>query len=259
MSEQDKLQVLGITGEWIWGDDAETTVFAQAFGKGKMVIFRFSLDKDGTDALPSWIVNCYHGREVPGPQVSFPTRHPMRVLLMSAIASIWPECSSIPDVGDPDAIVNVFGNGTWNICYDRLFTDYIKLLLPLNELSVQDPIETVGFKTLARHHQLGGRGCTSLVYRTSDPKFKLFFKGIDFRTFLNTHESGFAQEEVMIFKRSTKLVSNMPGHPNILSPPRTLVTISTTGTSTPVVCGILYPFYPNRNLAEIIEKKQCSG
>ena len=182
----------------------------------------------------------------------------MRVVLWSAIASIWTECSSTLDVGEPDVIVNVFGYGTWNICHERLFNDYVNLLLPLNELSVQDPIETVDFKTLVRHQQLGGRGCTSLVYRTSDPTSKLVFEGIDFRIFLNTCESGFAQE-VMIFKHSTELVTNMPGHPNILPSPRTFVTISAPGTSIPVVCGSLYPFYPNGNLSETIEKCNAVG
>lgn len=30
--EQDALKALGILGEWILGNDLETTVFAQAFG-----------------------------------------------------------------------------------------------------------------------------------------------------------------------------------------------------------------------------------
>ncbi|KAJ3954725.1 hypothetical protein N0V92_008769 [Colletotrichum tropicale] len=30
--------------EWIWGDDAETTVFAQGYGNDRTIIFSFSLD-----------------------------------------------------------------------------------------------------------------------------------------------------------------------------------------------------------------------
>ncbi|KAF2455120.1 hypothetical protein BDY21DRAFT_416410 [Lineolata rhizophorae] len=223
MSEQDGLQALGITGEWIWGDNAGTIAFAQAFGKDRTIIFRLSLDRDEPEALPSQLVNCYHVRDVPGPQAPFPNRRSMRAALWSAVASVWPECSKAPDVGEPDANVDIFNYGIWKICRERLFNDYVDLLLPLNELSIPHPIET-----------LGGRGCTSLVHRASDPVSKLVFKGIDFRTFLDTYESGYAQEEVMIFKRSTELVTNMLRHPNILPPPRTLVTISKSGASTPV-------------------------
>ena len=41
MGEQDALKALGILGEWIWGNDLETIVFAQAFGHQKTLIFRF--------------------------------------------------------------------------------------------------------------------------------------------------------------------------------------------------------------------------
>jgi hypothetical protein len=37
--EQDVLKALGISGEWIWGNDLETIVFAQAFGHQKTLIF----------------------------------------------------------------------------------------------------------------------------------------------------------------------------------------------------------------------------
>ena len=44
MDEQDGLSALGVLGEWIWGDDLETIVCAQAFGHGKTLIFRFAQD-----------------------------------------------------------------------------------------------------------------------------------------------------------------------------------------------------------------------
>ncbi|KAH8744314.1 kinase-like domain-containing protein [Diaporthe sp. PMI_573] len=259
MLGQDELQALGVTGEWIWGDDAESIVFAQAFGKGRTIIFRFSLNSNYADVLPTRLVNCYHGHDVPSPQASFPDRPSMRAALWSAIASVWRECSELPDAGDPDTIVDIFGYGSWKICHETLFNNYVDLLLPLDEFSVQHPIEVIDFKSLVRRHQLGGRGCTTLVHHASDPTHKLVFKGIDFRTFLDTYESGHAQEEVMIFKRSTELVSNMPGHPNILPPPQNLVTVSRPVANTPVVCGSLYPFYPNGSLAGKIEESNAAG
>ncbi|KAK3945479.1 kinase-like domain-containing protein [Diplogelasinospora grovesii] len=233
----------------IWGDDAESIVFAQAFGKGRTIVFRFSLDSNDGDVLPP----C-------SPQASFPDRPSMRAALWSAVASVWHECSELPDAGDPDTVVDIFSYGSWKIYHETLFNNYVDLLLPLDEFSVQHPIEAIGFKRAWYDAiSLGGRGCTTLVHHASDPGHKLVFKGIDFRTFLDTYESGHAQEEVMIFKRSTELASNMPRHPNILLPPRTFVTVSRPAANTPVVCGSLYPFYPNGSLAGKIEESNAAG
>ena len=46
MGEHDALEALGVSGEWIWGNDVETVVFAQAFGHGKTLIFQFMLDSE---------------------------------------------------------------------------------------------------------------------------------------------------------------------------------------------------------------------
>jgi hypothetical protein len=39
MGEQDVLKVFGVSGEWIWGNDLGTIVFAQAFEHEKTLIF----------------------------------------------------------------------------------------------------------------------------------------------------------------------------------------------------------------------------
>ena len=68
-------------------------------------------------------------------------------------------------------------------------TNYVDLLLLPSRLSVKQPLETVGFKSLIRLDQLDRRGCTTLVHTSSEPLSQYVFKGIDFRTFLNTFES----------------------------------------------------------------------
>lgn len=60
MVEQEALQALGGFGEWIWGDDAETTLFAQAFGDGKTLIFRFVVDQTEPESLATRVVNYFH-------------------------------------------------------------------------------------------------------------------------------------------------------------------------------------------------------
>jgi serine/threonine protein kinase len=120
-------------------------------------------------------------------------------------------------------------------------------------------MDTVDFKSVIRLNQLGGRGCTTLVYTLADPLSQFVFKGIDFRTFLNGYESGHIREEMKIYYRSTELVSNMPRHPNVMAPAQTLVTICKPGDDRPFVCGSLYPFLLNGNLASYIEKNNESG
>ncbi|KAJ9137675.1 Protein kinase-like domain [Pleurostoma richardsiae] len=252
MSEQDELQALGVTGEWIWGDDARTAVFAQAFGNGRILIFRFSHRNDDND-LPARLVNYYYRRE----RVSFPSRASMRAALWSAVASVWPGACKLPDAADPAAIVDVFDHGSWRICHDRLFDDYVVSLLPLNELSEQLSVDMIDLQDLERHGQLGGRGCTTLVHHVSDPAHKLVFKGVDFRTFLYTYESGRAKEEILIFKRSIELLSRMPRHPNILPPPLALVTVRGIAATMSTVCGCLYPFYTNGSLASKIQESNA--
>jgi serine/threonine protein kinase len=117
----------------------------------------------------------------------------------------------------------------------------------------------VDFKALIRQNQLGGRGCTTLVHLASSPQTKFVFKGIDFRTFLFSYESGHVREEVRIFYQSMELVCNMPSHPNIMSPTQTLVTICKQGDDRPFVCGSLYPFIPKGTLASNIEQSNHYG
>lgn len=135
MDEQDGLSALGVLGEWIWGDDLETIVFAQAFGHGKTLIFRFAHDStQRPQSLTARIVTCYHGLTVDSPSATFPDRVSMRTALWSAIATIWAKCSEQPAIQDSDVIIDVYDIGptdlpssiTWRICHDDLFNDYVE-------------------------------------------------------------------------------------------------------------------------------------
>jgi serine/threonine protein kinase len=267
MGEQDTLNALGVSGDWIWGNDLETIVFAQAFGHEKNLIFRFTLDiTQPSQSLATRIVDYYHGLTVDGTDSIFQDKLSMRTAMWSAIAEVWAECSNIPTVEDPDVIIDIHDlestdppRISWSICHEDIFNKYVNLLSPLSQLSVKQPIRTVDFRTLTRLNQLGGRGCTTLVYTPSDPVAQFVFKGIDFATYLNSYESCHIREEVKIFYRSMELVSNMPRHPNIMAPAQILVTICKPGDDRPFVCGSLYPFLPNGSLASYIEKSDESG
>ncbi|KAI1076824.1 kinase-like domain-containing protein [Whalleya microplaca] len=267
MSEQAALTVLGVSGEWIWGDDNETAVFAQAFGHGKTLIFQFTLDNSQRlESLPTRVVNCYHGLPVDDKSATFQDRASMRRAIWSAIATIWAECSDQPTVKDPDVIIDIFDHAStgilpdvsYSIYHEPIFNDYVDLLLPPSQLSVEQPMDTVDFKSLTRLGSLGGRGCTTLVCTPSEPFSEVVFKGIDFRTFLTNYESEHIQEEVKIYYRSLELVSKMPRHPNIMPPAQTLVTICKPGDDKPFVCGSLYPLLPNGSLDKHIERSNES-
>ncbi|KAM0805143.1 kinase-like domain-containing protein [Usnea florida] len=268
MGEHDALDALGVQGEWIWGDDLETIVFAQVFGHGKTLIFRFTLDsKQQPQSLTTRIVNCYHDLSVDSASATFPDRPSMRTAIWSAIAAVWAKCSEQPAIKDPDVIIDVYNTEstdlpsriTWSLCHDDIFNDFIHLLLPPSQLRVQRPMDTVDFTSLTRLGQLGGRGCTTLVHTVSNPNSQLVFKGIDFRTFLHFYESGHIKEEVKTYYRSMELVSSMPPHPNIMAPANALVTICKTGDDRPVVCGTLHAFLPNGNLGSYIMENNDSG
>ncbi|KAI0003448.1 hypothetical protein F4779DRAFT_634602 [Xylariaceae sp. FL0662B] len=268
MGEQDALNALGVSGEWIWGNDLETMVFAQTFGHEKTLIFRFALDNSQkSQSLATRIVNCYHDLTVNSTSATFPNRISMRRAIWLAVATVWAECSDKPTVEDPDVVIDVYDLASadlpprvaWCICHEHLFNDYVDLLLPPSQLSVEQPLDTVDFKSLTRLSHLGGRGCTTLVRTSSEPLSQFVFKGIDFRTFLTNYESGQIQEEVKIYYRSMELVNKMPRHPNIMAPAQTLVTICKPGDDRPFVCGSLYPFLQNGSLDSHIERNNESG
>lgn len=262
------MKALGILGEWIWGNDLETIVFAQAFGHQKTLIFRFELNyTQPSQSLTTRIVNCYHDRTVNSKSQTFPDRLSMRMAIWSAITTVWAECSVESTVQDPDVVIDISDLGStefsqqisWSICHEDLFNNYVDCLLPPSQLTVRHPMDAVDFKTLIRLNHLGGRGCTTLVHTLADPLSRLVFKGIDFRTFLNSYEGGHIQEEVKIHYRSVELVSNMPRHPNIIAPAQSLVTVCKPGDDRPFVCGTLYPFLPNGNLAGHIQRNNASA
>ena len=268
MGEVDALEALGVQGEWIWGNDLETIVFAQAFGHGKTSIFRFTLDsRQPPQCLTTRIVNCYHDLTVDSASAKFPDRPSMRTAIWSTIAEVWTKCIEQPAIKDPDVIIDIYDGGTidvpsrttWSLCHDDIFNDFVHLLLPPSQLLVKQPMDTVDFTSLTRLEQLGGRGCTTLVHTVSDPNSQSVFKGIDFRTFLNLYESGHIQEEVKTYYRSMERVSSMPPHPNIMTPAKALVTICKTGDDRPVVCGTLHALLPNGNLGSHIESNNDAG
>ena len=81
MGEGQPLLDLGVVPDSIWGDEYETSVYAQALGKGKAIIFRLSIERDGASrpqSLAFRAVACYHDLDVPDNCATFQRRSDMR-------------------------------------------------------------------------------------------------------------------------------------------------------------------------------------
>lgn len=259
MGETAALTKLGAEGQLIWGDDAETNVCAQAYGISQTIIFRFTIDEKDMRPLLSRIVNCYHDKDVPGPEETFPDRPAMRAVLWSAVASVWLQCLESPIVGELDTIVDITGIGSWKCVAEPLFAEYLSRLPQPADFADQGLSETVEYGKLTRLQQLGGRGCTTLVQTTSNRETKMVYKGVDFQTFLFAYESGLFTGLVQQFRGSAKLLWQKPTHPNILPAPQIMVTIWDEAHKRNVVCGCLFPFYHNGDIAGKIDDSNASG
>jgi hypothetical protein len=74
------------TGEWIWGDDAESEVFAQGYGDQLTVIFRFKQNQNADPpSLANRIVSCYFEA---GEEHGFASREEMREALWAAVQEV---------------------------------------------------------------------------------------------------------------------------------------------------------------------------
>ncbi|KAG7287235.1 hypothetical protein NEMBOFW57_006741 [Staphylotrichum longicolle] len=125
--------------EWIWGDDAETTVYAQGYSdSGQTVIFTFRLSEAGQapDGLANRICTSFHLLEADGGPAShtFPNSTAMREALWDAVRIVWPRCLQDPAISEPDAVVNIDSrdgspeNITWAVQRHPLFPRYVRIL-----------------------------------------------------------------------------------------------------------------------------------
>ncbi|KAE9577236.1 hypothetical protein CGMCC3_g6708 [Colletotrichum fructicola] len=236
--------------EWIWGDDAETTVFAQGYGNDRTIIFSFSLDASKPPtSLANRICACMHGTEVDDASKSFKDSAAMREALWNAVRDVWSACSTDKRISQPDVVFAVdhhddassSSDVRWNAYSHPLFQRYISYLRDseIGKTTLLPNDEQVEFASIVRYDQLGGRVCATRIRRMDkSSKDFMVFKGIDFRTFLT----------------SNNLLRNMPKHPNVLSAPSKLVTYGSQGG---VVCGTLQPFYVGGDLGSRIENSNA--
>ncbi|KAL2809930.1 hypothetical protein BJX63DRAFT_331814 [Aspergillus granulosus] len=274
---------VGFTAEWVWGDDAETIVYAQGYGPRLTAIFRFKLDRERpSTSLANRIVTCYHELDVSSPGDSFPDRESMREKLWGAVEQVWPQCIEHPGIAGVDVVVDIDvlpnESASWSVYHHPWFGKFVGLLrqAQATQMYLQSPSKTIDFESLTRFEQLGGRGCATKVQTDPNSKDFFVFKGVDFRTFLTYYDevergSSDTEEEeddftnlVKTWHHANEILTHIPAHPNIIPSPTTFVTIqeppairtkdeSKAKDKMPVVCGCLYPFYANGDMGSRIE------
>lgn len=120
--------------EWIWGDDAETTVFAQGYGLGLTVIFNFvRAQEKPPSSLANRICTSFHGIEMADEKDPFPDSSAMREALWDAIHTVWPRCNKDPQISKPNAVVNIDRDDdssevTWSVYHHPMFPRYVQHL-----------------------------------------------------------------------------------------------------------------------------------
>lgn len=264
MGEAEPLLALGVSPDSIWGDEDETIVYAQTFGKGRAHIFRFHLNTDNPpQSLPSWVVSCYHDLEVSDEAFTFQDRSAMRSAIWSAMAKVWCSCTDEPAANEPGAVIDLASNESGEpigLAYrEPLFTQYLDLLRniqPDDLVARNNSIRTVDISDVTVLEAMGGRCCCkrSRIQAASGEPSVFVFKGIDFQTYLQLHDDDdeFARAMVESWRRSSIIIANMPPHPNIQSPPQMLVSIgSLDGTA--VIMGHLSTFFVKGDLRAVIE------
>ncbi|KAL7937968.1 kinase-like domain-containing protein [Trichoderma chlorosporum] len=258
------LLALGVTTDSIWGDGDETIVYAQVLGQGKAIIFRFRRSDDSLpQSLLSRIVCCFHDLEVPDGAFTFPNRSEMRNAAWSAIATVWPHCIVDPAILDPGIVVDIVPGETqeivWRAYREPLFDQYLALLgeiQPSDLVAQGDPPRVLDISEVALLEVLGGRGCCKRAqFQDAGNLSTLVFKGMDFQTYLQLHDDDddeLARAMIDVWRRSSKLVADMPRHPNIQSPPLSLVSIRDSNQN-PVIVGHLSTYLAEGDLGNAIE------
>ncbi|KAK4059805.1 hypothetical protein Trihar35433_10621 [Trichoderma harzianum] len=263
MGEVQALEAINVASDSIWGDEDETIVYAQVLGEGKATIFRFQRSDDSLpESLPNRIVCCYHDLEVSDVEFTFQDRCSMRSALWSAIATVWPDCIKDPAIANPGIVIDILPGETqeiiWRTYQEPLFNQYLALLRdiqPSDLVSQGHSPRILDITEVALLEVLGGRGCSKRVQVQDARKpSPLVFKGIDFQTYLQLHDDDdeFARTTVDVWRRSTKLIANMPRHPNIQSPPRYLVSVRDSNQN-PVLVGHLSTYFAGGDLGNAIE------
>ncbi|KAL7921610.1 kinase-like domain-containing protein [Trichoderma austrokoningii] len=168
-----------------------------------------------------------------------------------------------PAIVDPGVVVDIIPGEAqeivWRAYQEPLFDQYLALLRdiqPSDLVAQGHSPHILDVSEIVLLEAMGGRGCSKLVqFQDADGKVSTFvFKGIDFQTYLQFHDDDdeYARTAVDVWRRSSKLIANMPRHPNIQSPPLNLVSVRDSNQNT-VLVGHLSTYFAGGDLRNAIE------
>ncbi|RSL77403.1 hypothetical protein CEP51_009116 [Fusarium floridanum] len=239
MMNMTDLEIVGLTQDSIWGNESDTLVYAQVLHirYGRAIIFRFDRNpRHSPKSLANRVVSYYHGINIHNDTLGFRDEAAMRTAIWSSIATIWPWCATDPNVFTPGTVIDLSSDDgddiIWCVYRSPLFDQYLGLLRDIQKCDLIPPTSraiTMDITKIRLIEIMGGRGCTKLVgvYGMGSPGY-FFFKGVDFATYLQHHndDNEFIRSVVETWRRSSKLIADMPPHPHIQQPPKILVSIS---------------------------------
>lgn len=251
----------------IWGDDAESEVFAQTQNQATCVIFRYSLSSKLPKGLPSRIVTCFHDLLVADASETFPDRASMREAIYSSIREVWDQCIQHPSITAPDVIAEIYedakGQHQWRISHEGSYNQYVESLLPMSDLfqcgeAILATYSTIDYSCLTQISHPGGRGRTAVVRSSLNPEALYVFKGVDFGVFLENPVNFLPLRDICYHEIRT--ISSLPKHPNIMPSTNTFVTVSKIGDNQQaLICGTLYPFMEHGTLDDQIQAANATG
>lgn len=258
---------MDIDGDLIWGDDDESEVFAEARSDDLCLIFRYSLNPKRPESIPSRIVRCFHDLSTKEPSETFSDRALMREAIYSSIRRAWKRCAAYPSVTAPDVTVEIYedstGQSQWRICHESSYLQYVESLLPIDSLfqgKLPQPqaYTTIDYSSLVHISHSEGRGRTTIVRISSDPKTLFVFKGVDFGMFLESRADFKHRKDVCYHEIRT--ICSLPNHPNIIPPPNTFVCARKSNENEKAyICGTLYPFMEHGTLEDEVQRAKATG
>ena len=257
---------MDVEGDFVWGDDSESEVFAHAQNHEISVIFKYSLSTKLPKSIPSRIVTCFHDL-VADSSETFPNRASMREAIYSSIRGVWDQCIQHPSITAPDVTVqiyeDVYQQHQWRISHEGSYNQYVESLLPMSDLfqceeGKPGTFSTIDYSCLTQIRHLGGRGNTAVVRSSLSPEALYVFKGVEFGTFLENPIAFLPLRDVCYHEIRT--VASLPKHPNIIPPSNTFVTASKIGDDQQTfVCGTLYPFMEHGTLDDQVQAANATG
>lgn len=250
-------------------------MLAETYSGDLSLVFKFHLDVSQPLITSSRIVTCFHELEVDDEKKTFPDRASMRQAVYDLISHVWPICASDPLIRLPDAVVHIQQDDrsetACTISHESVFCRYLASLLPV--ASVKDAVirkrsvikpRYASLESLQFSHKLGGRGGTTITrFRDQKDGASYVYKGLSFRLFLEGEAN--YEHERDTFHRELKAIYSLPSHLNLQRAPPFLVTTGPpksanqgVGEEGCVLCGMLYPFYEQQSLQEVINQSNES-